>query len=93
MNWNGDTVTLRGIRTTLPKYTSMVHNVYEEATTLVRKLTLVLEQGSMLSILWDDIVENLSNRDTGFRLFNPKSPALALQSAFVYKRLLDSIRT
>jgi len=71
----------------------MVYNVYEEATTLVRKLTLVLEQGSMLSILWDDIVENLSNRDTGFGLFNPESPALALQSDFVYKRLLDSIRT
>ena len=59
----------------------------------MRKLTLILEQRSIPSILQNNIVENLSNRDIEFRLFNSKLPTLALQSNFIYKQLLDSIRT
>jgi superfamily II DNA helicase RecQ len=88
--WSGDTVTVRGIRTSLAQYTSMVHNEYEHASSILCRLAFVPERSSLPSIPWSDMVEDPANQTPGFGMFSPESPMLASKASFIQDRLMHA---
>jgi hypothetical protein len=92
VTWNGDTVSLRGIRTSLPKYASMVHNEYERASALMCRLMFVSQRSQLPSIPWDSLVEDPSIQQPGFSVFSPESAPLREHESFVQQQLIESNR-
>lgn len=90
--WSGDTVTVRGTRTTLSKFTSMVHNEYERASALLCKLAFVAQRSTLPDIPWDNLIEDPNTKALGFSVFSPDNPLLAKQSKFVSEQLLSACK-
>jgi len=92
VQWNGDTVTIRRVRTTLAKFTSAVWNEYEAASSVLCSLAFVQQRDEFPNIPWNDMLEEPRKEDTGFSVFDPLSEPLRQHKGFIGKRLVAAVQ-
>ncbi|KAL5421406.1 hypothetical protein PMIN05_012584 [Paraphaeosphaeria minitans] len=91
VHWNGDTVTVRNIRTTLASFATMAGNEYEETSKILCQLTFVSARSDLPNIPWELLVEEPKNVTPGFSVFGPDNSNLVHGADFVVENLIKGV--
>ena len=91
VRWNGDTVTVRTVRTTLSQFSNMVWNEYENTSALLCQIAFIHQRRDLPSIPWDSLEDDPRNSVPGYSVFNPASQPLAFADGFVPRQLVSAI--
>ncbi|KAE8861455.1 hypothetical protein PTNB73_07009 [Pyrenophora teres f. teres] len=90
VQWNGDVVCVRQVRTTMDKFRSMVWNTYEEASTMLCRLLCVERRSDLPQIPWESLIEDPLNKSIGWSVFSPSNPVLAQDASFLGESMIKA---
>lgn len=91
VHWDGDNVTVRGLKTNFAAFATMVGNEYEEASKVLCQIAYVSSRSELPAIPWDTLVEEPRNATPGYSVFNPSNPALQHGQNFVVQQLMSEV--
>jgi hypothetical protein len=93
VHWNGDNVTVRAIRTSLPQLQNAVWSEYSCASAVLQKLCFTESHSSLPLIPWDTLEEQATCATPGYSAFSDASPQLSSHQGFVTRQMIKAIHS
>ena len=93
VQWNGDNVTVRSVRTSLSQLRNAVWNEYGCASAILQQLCFAESLTALLPIPWDTMDEQATRSTAGYSAFSPNSLQLLPHQKFVSHQLLEAVRS